>query len=70
MTQDYEVSTTNVEPVCSGTYSDAGMVYEVTCPTCGQKIAVGEYGWWDTTCACGIQWVRVEVTAIGLKPDA
>lgn len=68
--QDYEVSTTNVRLVPSTeTNPDAGTVYEVTCPTCGGKVWVSEYGQGDT-CACGIQWVRVEVTAIGLKPDA
>lgn len=45
--------------------SDAGAIYEVTCPKCKDQITVGEYSsWWDQRCSCGYVWDIVTV-AVG-----
>ncbi len=46
---------------------EAGTVFAVRCPECGEVIHVALLGWWSQACRCGYEW-SVEVTARRRKP--
>jgi len=47
---------------------DCGVIFEVICPICGDRIKVADHGWWDTKCECGYKWDLV-VYAEGYKDE-
>jgi hypothetical protein len=60
-----EICTDDVEFVSDG--SDAGLLFKVTCPECGDWVNCALYsGWWETRCQCGYEW-SVKVEAVGKK---
>jgi hypothetical protein len=61
-----EIKTNQVEGVTLS--QDAGQVYLVTCPECGQEVQVATLGWNDRKCKCGYVW-SVEIVATGRKDD-
>lgn len=45
---------------------DSGLTFVFECPSCDDEIKVAEYGWWDTTCSCGLNW-DLDIKAVGEK---
>lgn len=42
---------------------DAGEIYEITCPDCGEKVKLAEGSeYWSTDCSCGLKW-SIQISA-------
>jgi len=50
--------------------SDAGYIYMIICPNCGDHITWAKYAWWKSICSCGLKWyVEIQAKAYGGEND-
>lgn len=61
--------TITADPDLARSGTDAGDVYELHCPECGDLVSLGTFHeWWDTTCQCGRQW-SLTIVAHGTRDE-
>lgn len=66
MSDKKKIVSFDIEFVNSG--SDAGIVFDVTCPECHQVVRCGKYQWWKSECICGYIWT-IDINAEGRIRD-